>query len=310
MPLVSVIIATYNRARWLPGTIESVLAQTFRDFELIVVDDGSTDNTTAVLQPFDGRLRYTHQVNAERGAARNTGMRIASGEFVAFLDSDDLWTPTKLEAEVASLRADPSLGLVYSDALLIDELGTVTGSLPRYRFRGDVLADVVRQNFVPLSAHLLRRDAFERAGGFSEDRTMSGSEDWEAWTRLAAICPFSFTGNVGLHYRVHAQGSVASPKAIERSMHRAIDVMFGNSEVASRVGRLRPETEAYAALVAASLYHAAGDSSAARESVRRAVRTNPGVVFSSRFAAVASRAALGLQATGALKRAAAHLGFK
>ena len=125
MPRVSVITPAYNTANYVGHTVESVLAQTFRDFELIVVDDGSTDNTRAVLRPYvdAGRLTYIYQDNAERAVARNTGLRHATGEYLAFVDADDVWMPHKLQQQVDVLDAHPGVAIVYGAARYIDPQG-------------------------------------------------------------------------------------------------------------------------------------------------------------------------------------------
>ena len=115
-PLVTVVIPTYNRADYIAETIESVLSQTYRNIEVIVIDDGSTDGTAQVVAPFIPRVSYVQQENAERGASRNHGLRLARGKYVAFLDSDDVWLPTKVADDVAYLEARPDVGLIHTDA--------------------------------------------------------------------------------------------------------------------------------------------------------------------------------------------------
>jgi glycosyltransferase involved in cell wall biosynthesis len=121
MTLVTAAITTYNRARFLPGALESAFAQTFRDLEVLVVDDGSTDDTPAVLAAYGDRIRIVHQGNQGRSGARNTAVREARGRYISFLDSDDRWRPDKLERQVPVLESDPHVGMVHGHVDLIDE---------------------------------------------------------------------------------------------------------------------------------------------------------------------------------------------
>src|SRR5215831_13288100 len=123
-PLVSAVIPTYNYARYVTGAVESVLAQSFDDLEIVVVDDGSTDETADTLRPFLDRIRYIRQGHRGLAAARNTGIRVARGPYVAFLDSDDLWLPEKVSVQIARLNGDPAVGLVYGEAVLFDEVSS------------------------------------------------------------------------------------------------------------------------------------------------------------------------------------------
>src|SRR5438034_9298591 len=129
MNTVSVIIPTYNYARYLAAAIESALAQTYAPLEIIVVDDGSTDDTLRILGAYGNRLRVLRQANQGAGAARNAGIAAARGEYVAFLDSDDLWHPRKLELQLARFASDPDLGLVHCGVEVLDEQGRTTGFL-------------------------------------------------------------------------------------------------------------------------------------------------------------------------------------
>src|SRR5688572_4229057 len=184
-PKVSVIIASYNYGRFVGQAIRSVLDQTWRDREVIVVDDGSTDDTAAVVRTFGDSVRAIHQANRGLSGARNTGLRAASGQYVACLDSDDLWLPDKLARQVAVLDARPDVGLVYADAVYFDDAsGTSLGRHgERYRHAdGHVTADLItRGNFIPSPTPLFRRAAVDVVGDF--DETLRHSEDWDMWIR-------------------------------------------------------------------------------------------------------------------------------
>jgi hypothetical protein len=200
MPRVSVVIPTYNRAHVIGQALDSVLAQTYRDLEVVVVDDGSTDDLEQALAPYleTERVRLTRTdgaaLHAPKGpaAARNAGIRAAQGELVALLDSDDLWLPIKLETQVAVLDACPAVGLCYSNLLNYDP-ATHRLSLRYTRTSqircGDLYRLLVyRRLLCHASTWLVRRNCFERAGLF--DPTLLRSEERELSIRLARHYPF------------------------------------------------------------------------------------------------------------------------
>src|SRR6185369_2583344 len=153
MPAVSVVVATYNQAHWLGETIESVRAQTFADWELIVADDGSTDATAAVVARFaeDPRIRYLPAAHAERAAARNRGIAASSGELVAFLDADDAWHPEKLARQVVRLADAPEAAVCYAVARFVDGAGCpLPVRKPQRALSGRVFTRLVRGNFIIL----------------------------------------------------------------------------------------------------------------------------------------------------------------
>lgn len=201
-PLISVIIPAYNQAAYISEAIQSVLAQTFPHFELIVVDDGSTDETPEILAELrDPRIRVIRQPNAGLSAARNTGLRASSAPLVTFLDADDYFLPTKLEVLSAYLDQHPEVGMVAGRVRYIDQRGqlilepappSIPLSLPHLLFA----------NPVCVSAVLLRRNWLDRVGVF--DESLRACEDWDLWLRLlAADCPMSWVPDLVVAYRVH-----------------------------------------------------------------------------------------------------------
>ena len=189
-PEVSVIIPTYNRARVLRRGVESVLAQTYQDFEVIVVDDASSDDTQDVLLKItDPRLRLIrHETNRGATAARNSGIEVATGVFVAFQDSDDEWLPEKLAKQMALFQANPSASVVYSGMLRNEADGTVYIPGPQIRTReGDLLDSLLYENFVGTPSMVVRRECLEETGGFLED--LPRFQDWELVIRLAKRYP-------------------------------------------------------------------------------------------------------------------------
>jgi glycosyltransferase involved in cell wall biosynthesis len=208
-PLVSVILAVHNREASVGRAIKSVLAQTYSPFELIVVDDGSTDGTRGVAEGFGAPVRLVTQAHAGAYAARNTGLRHARGELVAFIDSDDAWLPDKLAAQVPLMRR-PEVGLVFGDAVHVTaprENAPRTGrtsfvvSPPR---RGRVAERFAWCNFVPTCTVLARRRCLEEVGGFSEASEVSA--DYLAWFRIALRHELDYVDQVVAEYTVHAEG--------------------------------------------------------------------------------------------------------
>lgn len=191
-PTVSVVIPAYNAAWCVRRAIDSVLAQDYRDFELIVVNDGSTDDTAAVLSGYGDTLRVVEQANGGLSSARNAGIRAARGEFVAFLDADDWWLPGKLARQFALMRSRPELGFSSTAARVEDPDGHLLNVWACARWQDSFLvhlfestADVAGSG----SAVIARRALLERSGGF--DESLRSLEDIDMWMRLAAISDYA-----------------------------------------------------------------------------------------------------------------------
>jgi glycosyltransferase involved in cell wall biosynthesis len=187
-PRISIIIPAYQAATYIAATLDSVLAQTFTDYEIIVVNDGSPDTREleAVLEPYRGRLRYISQENHGPAGARNTGISVARGEYIALLDADDLWAPNHLEAQLAVLQGDPSIDMVYADARIFggvpEEGHTVMEFCPS---DGEVSFEalVTRRCTVHICVSVVRRQALLDTGPF--DTAFRGTEDLDMWLRIA-----------------------------------------------------------------------------------------------------------------------------
>jgi glycosyltransferase involved in cell wall biosynthesis len=184
MGTVSVIIPAYNAAAFVGDAVRSALAQRNMDREVIVIDDGSTDDTPRVLAEFGSAIRYQRQANAGHIAARNHGARLARGEWLAFLDADDVWLPEKLERQLAVAGAETSL--VYTDRVFFGDTSRVTvrQSDVYELHEGDVFESLLLRNFITVSSVMIRRSWFDRLHGF--DPEPYGSEDWDLWLRFAA----------------------------------------------------------------------------------------------------------------------------
>jgi glycosyltransferase involved in cell wall biosynthesis len=199
LPLVSVIIPTYNRAGIICRTIDNVFQQAYQSIELIVVDDGSTDNTESTLKRYGDRIRVIRQANAGPAVARNRGVRESRGSLIAFQDSDDLWHPAKLERQVALLQKDRSIPVCLCGVLLRQVDGRPFTSFEHSRIRLTSeegiwlnVLEVLATRFVFFNqAVVIRREVFERAGGFPED--LKYLEDYDLPLRLALEGPWFST---------------------------------------------------------------------------------------------------------------------
>ncbi|MFC1705982.1 glycosyltransferase family 2 protein [Planctomycetota bacterium] len=187
MPRVSVVIPTNNRAALLRGALDSVLAQTYRDFEVVVVDDGSTDETPDLLSGYGAPVRSIRKPHQGLSEARNAAIRASQGQLIAFLDSDDLWTPTKLERQIELFDEDPTLGLVYCDAEIFEcgtgrVLGLYSWTHPPHEEHA--LAQLFLCNFIPTLTVVVPRKVFDEIGGFCDAEWVA--PDFDMWLRIAA----------------------------------------------------------------------------------------------------------------------------
>ena len=202
-PLVSVIIATYNMARYLGDAIASVLDQTYTNLELHVIDDGSTDGTPEVVRRFkdDPRLHYTWQPNAGQAVAKNRGITESRGEFIGFCDADDMWTPEKLTLQIPLFGKNDRLGLVYSRVVGLVEDGTTVPFAEIFeRPSGSVLDTLFIYNFVPFGTAVVRRACLAELNGF--DTSLRMGIDWELWLRIATRYQFQYLDEVTYIYRI------------------------------------------------------------------------------------------------------------
>ena len=213
MPKISIIIPAYNAERTIIETIQSVRQQTFTDFEIIVINDGSTDKTVELLQTIkDPRLKVFSYENGGLPEARNRGIVRARGEFIAFLDADDLWTPDKLELQLKALQQNPEAGVAYSwtSFMDVDERGLPVSFLPspQYSFSGNVYKNLLVSDFVHSGSNtLIRRGAIDTVGEF--DSSCTGCADWDYWLRLSVGWEFVVVPKYQILYR-RTHGSMSS----------------------------------------------------------------------------------------------------
>lgn len=202
-PLVSVVMATYNMSSYLPLAVRSVLDQTYKNIELLIVDDGSTDDTEKVVEPFlhDSRVKYMVQENKGQAAAKNFGVHKSTGEYVAFLDADDLWMPEKLDLQIPLFFNSKTVGVVYARLIYIDDTGNSLAMFDNDKiFRGQVSGPMLIRNFIPFGTSVVKRECFERLGGFKE--TIRMGIDYDLWLRFSTRYEFDYVDRPLLYYRV------------------------------------------------------------------------------------------------------------
>jgi glycosyltransferase involved in cell wall biosynthesis len=283
-PLVSIVIPAYNSEKYVADAVKSVLQQTYVSREVIVVDDGSTDGTAAALKPFSDVVRYLHQTNRGEPAARNLGIRNARGEYIAFVDADDLWLPEKLARQMAYLAAHPNCAFVYTDMSTFDEHGVIDPSV-KVRFHltfptGNIFRPLFYETLFGSGSMVFRKDCVEKTGYFDEE-FLVGS-DYEMWLRLARHFEGGVVDMPLLMYRQH---STMSMRGLGKALWNGVP---WEAAVLKKILRLYPEvpdelgrsfvnqrlSKPYANL--AQLHFQQQDHRTARQLFREALRYWPG----------------------------------
>jgi glycosyltransferase involved in cell wall biosynthesis len=274
-PIVSVIIPTYNRAHVLARAIQSVLDQTYQDFEMIVVDDGSNDNTEEVVKSFnDPRIRYIrHEGNRGAAAARNTGIKAAKGKFIAFQDSDDEWLPEKLQKQMKVFENAPArVGVVYTGFWSIE--GNVKQYGPNREIlykEGDIHSQILQGNFIGTPAAVVKKACFEKAGMF--DERLPRLIDWELWIRVSKYFDFKFIDEpLGVAYFVGG-GIRTNEEALITAQELILETHYGEFE---RAGKKILAKQLFRAGNLLCLY---GKTSQGREYVLRARKLFPALKY-------------------------------
>ena len=232
MKKVSVVIPNYNNAHYLGSAIQSVLRQSFTDYEIIVVDDGSTDNSKNVVGAFGDKVRYICQENKGLGGARNTGILASNAEFIGLLDADDEWKPTYLEKMMALTRYHSDAVAYYCAVQGMDsngkDLPQIFGRMPS---SNDIYQNLLRANFIIPSTVLFRRSTILEAGLFEEkNRDLHGCEDWDLWLRLCPAHHFAGTAEPLVRYRLHTNTFSANPAHMQHAARTVIEKKFGPND--------------------------------------------------------------------------------
>jgi glycosyltransferase involved in cell wall biosynthesis len=236
---ISVVITAYNAEYWIAETLESVLSQTCPPLEIIVVDDGSTDETTAILHAYAGRVRLLQQEHQGPAVARNLGIREAIGKYIAFVDSDDLWKPDKLALQIEKLRQ--GYDWVISDYRCFDDVTRQTVLLPKPRFyEGDVLEHLFLVNFIGSPTPVVLREIFADVGLLNTSPLTRIGEDWEMWLRIAAKYPLGVVREELAELRLHASSTMAST-AVETKLENLTYIIETTaSREPTRLLKLKP----------------------------------------------------------------------
>ena len=216
-PAVSIVITAYNYAQYLPLAIRSILNQTCNDYEVIIINDGSTDNTDEVVEEFlaNQRVQYIKQKNFGQAAAKNRGIRNSTGEFIAFLDADDLWRKDKIEKQIVLVK-NPHIGVVYSKMRIMNSEGEIKDVQPgRGVFSpqsGKVTDALLVDNFLPFSSVIVRKECLNKIGAFNESYQMG--IDWDLWLRISLAYEFAFVDDAGVvDFKANLMGDSHEVKA-------------------------------------------------------------------------------------------------
>ena len=307
-PVFTAIIPTYNRANYVGHAIHSALEQQLPkhgEVEVIVVDDESTDRTPEVAGSFGDRVTYVRQSNRREGAARNTGAAHAHGTYLAFLDSDDYWLPGKLAGDLKRFEKEDRPALVYSRGRNVDPVDHVIGERHLANPQGDVFWLLAREAFMPMSTIAVRADAFHACGGFTEDRDLSGTADWELWMRLAARWPVGFVDQTLTCIRVHGRNMSADPRYMERAMLAGVRHALADPVIARRARGREAFIRACMYVTIALNAYANGRRSRSWMWLLRALVTWPPQALDGRFFGALARSALGPGVVGRLRHARA-----
>jgi len=203
MSTVSIIIPTFNRRDYITIALDSVLAQTYKDYEIIIIDDGSSDDTKEILKPYQNNIRYFYQDNRGIPTTRNKGIREAQGNYIAFLDSDDYWLPEKLERQIECFKQNPHYGMVATRCSSITPFG-------RFRKKnrpgksGWILNNLFKANFIRTSSAMIKKECFEKIGLF--DQSLPECEEYDLWLRIAKQYPIGFINQTLTVYTDNPKG--------------------------------------------------------------------------------------------------------
>jgi len=200
MPTVSVIIHTYNNEKFIVETVESVLNQTYKDYEIIIVDDGSVDGTRDALIPYMQKIRYHYKENGGIASAKNAGISLSETEFVAFLDHDDLWAPDKLQLQMEHFNENPQIGLVYAKYTSFRD-GKELRTKPEKGYSGWIFKELLSKSFIQTSTVVVKRECLDAVGPY--DETFSLGDEYDMFLRIARKFQCGFVDKGLTRYRVH-----------------------------------------------------------------------------------------------------------
>ena len=232
-PLVSIIIPTFNSEQYIADALESVFVQTYRPIEVIVVDDGSTDKTQLVLKTFKNSIDYYYQGNKGPSASRNTGIKVAKGKYIAFLDSDDLWIKSKLEQQIEMMEGYPDVGLLSGDMQRFSgKQVNVSSMFNKYGFDRKFFEDefyvkdayrkiYTQGNYIPTGTVMLRKNCLEKVGYFDEN--FRHSEDLDLWLRVSLHFRLAYSKEIWLQRRDHEINLTGDTESMNLSLIKVLE---------------------------------------------------------------------------------------
>ena len=240
-PLVSVIIPAYNAERFIAKTLTSVLAQTYKNIEVLVVDDGSQDKTAKIVQLFaekDKRITLFQQPNSGVAAARNLAIEKSKGEFIAPLDADDIWYAQNLEKQLQCIQIEASIGLVYAWSVEIDENDTLIGGFHGFEYEGETYKELLYRNFIGnASAVLIRRSCLEKVGTYDPQlrvKNAQGCEDWDLYLRIAECYQVRVVKDFLIGYRQVTNSMSRNYNAMAKSHQLVLETTYKKHPEISR----------------------------------------------------------------------------
>ena len=248
MVKISIVIPSYNNEKFLSECIESALVQTFTDFELIIVEGGSKDNSLNIIQKYaemDTRIRViVHPFNMGVSKARNDGILASKGEFIAILDSDDIMLPSRLEELYTEISKDPSYGLAHSDVCVVDENGIIIGKIigKKHFSMGNICGEVLKRRGCHIGYPMFRKNCLIQAGLYDEN--LRGGEDYDLYTRITQCFPVAYVQKPLIFYRRHGTNASSKLQLMVRHYKKYLDKTFGCDKKGIYVG-VKPEAYAH-----------------------------------------------------------------
>ena len=276
--MVSVIIPAYNAAEWIGETLQSVLAQSFRDLEIIVVDDGSIDDTVSVTKAFGKGVKLIRKPHSGKSASRNAGIYAAQGEYIAFIDADDLWLPEKLELQLQMFSRNPNLGWVYSDGYLFEDKSTknsMTFGSISHLYNGNILCPLLLRDFIPSPTPVIRRELLDEIGCFDETLLRNEPEDWDMWLRIAARYPIGFVNHPLVRNRLHPNSLTAREGVVDTLEGKISIIERAVKRNPERLSRLKDRSVANCHVAAGNALALSGELFKARSMYFQAIRLAP-----------------------------------
>ncbi len=272
--LVSIITPTYNREAFLPAAIESVLAQSYKNFEFIIVDDGSEDNSRSLIESYaekDSRIKYLYQQNQRQSVARNYALSIAKGDFICFLDSDNYWPTDKLEKSLKAFGEYPEADIVYGDCITIDENGNELHRNNMRRYSGRIAGLLLKDNFISMNTTMTRRKCFEEMGGMSGKRRVA--DDYDLWLKFSARYRFQYIPEFLAYYRV-MENQISSNKKLRFETNESIILDF-LTNYPDAVSEQEKKAGLSAFYTRKARHYAGSDKRESYAAIRNALKINP-----------------------------------